>query len=100
VWAIVALGAVALMIGFATAPTRGRSDAAAVADQIKPELERQLQEQATDATVTVTDVTCVGGSSSGGTCLADVSDSLGNEQHVSISYTVDASTGEMIWHTD
>lgn len=100
IWAIAAIGAIGLTIGVATAPASGLADAASIADQIRPELERQLQAQITDATVSVSDVSCVAESSSGGTCLAEVSDSLGNQERVSITYSQDSTTGQMIWHTD
>jgi hypothetical protein len=77
-----------------------RIDTGVVESSITPELERQLQDQTPDATVTVDSVSCVAPGGAGGSCVADVSDNLGNTSNVSITFTVDSSTGDMVWHTD
>lgn len=99
VWAVVAVGAIALTIGLVSASGSGSVDTAAVADRIRPDLESQLQDQVPDAAVTVDGVRCVSADSSGGTCLADVSDSLGNTSKLSITYTVDSGTGQVLWQS-
>jgi TM2 domain-containing membrane protein YozV/RNA polymerase subunit RPABC4/transcription elongation factor Spt4 len=75
-------------------------DTAAVEGEIRPELERQLQAGVPDATVTVDSVDCVAASAEAGSCIAAVSDSLGNDTSVGINFTVDANSGEFIWKTD
>ena len=107
-WAIAGLAAAALTVGIAIDSSSGggalggggKVDTGALEDQIKPELQRQLRVNTTDDSVSVDNITCIGGSGLSGTCLADVSDSTGASDHVSISYSVDPDTGDAIWHTD
>ena len=78
----------------------GQVDTAEVASSIRPELERQMQEQVPDATVSVQSIDCVAASDSGGSCIAKLNYDLGNSQTVSISFTVDRDTGEFVWTTE
>lgn len=98
IWAVTAVAAIAFAIGMAQ--WGSGAETSSIADQIKPDLESQLQSQVVDAEVIVGAVSCVSASSGGGSCLADVSDSLGNQQKVSIDYTVDSTTGETLWQTN
>ena len=55
----------------------GRIDTGQVESSIRPELERQLQVQVPDATISVDDVSCVASGTDGGSCVASVSDIAG-----------------------
>jgi hypothetical protein len=67
-----------------------------VEGQIKPQLTDQVQAQVPDAVVSVDSVDC--STPDNGTCTAAVSDSLGNQETLSIAYVVlDPSTGLFQW---
>lgn len=100
-WGALGLGATILIVGMIHVGSEpGGSDTGKVEAAIQPELERQLQARVPDATVTVESVDCVSADDTGGTCLAKVRDDLGNDERLSISYTVDTSSGDVLWQTD
>jgi hypothetical protein len=98
IWAVVLVAAVVLTVGIAigSSGASGASNTGDIEGQIKPDLERQLQDRLSDPSLTVDSVSCVNDSASGGTCLAAVSDATGSD-NVSITYSVDASSGDMLW---
>ena len=108
-WAALGVAVTVLIIGLAADPGggstgglagSGRLDPDEVEASISPELQRQLQDRVPDGVVSVDSVDCVAADERGGSCLAAVSDSLGNDTTVSITFTVDRTSGEMLWHTD
>jgi hypothetical protein len=67
------------------------------ADQIKPDLQRQLRETTGDHSIVVGSVDCVITSRTAGKCIARASDSTGEETSIGISLDIDPDTGRYIW---
>jgi hypothetical protein len=92
------VGVAVLVLGVAVSQTGAAIDTDSIEGQIAPELERQLQDQVPDATVSVTSVSCIAETGRHGTCIADVDDDLGQTEHVPIDFSVNGS-GDALWHT-
>jgi hypothetical protein len=68
----------------------------AIAEQVKPNLQRAIQAKVTDATVTVKTVDCLARTDTTGSCSVYVVDSLGNKRTFPLDYRV-ASAGNVRW---
>lgn len=84
---------IALTLAFAGC---GGLTTAEMAKTIKPDLQKQLRDQADDQSLKVVSVDCVKQSKGEATCIAAVSSKSG-DQKVSIGVAIDPKTDDAIW---
>jgi hypothetical protein len=77
--------------------SHSRVSPAEAADQIKPDLQRQLRRNLGDDSIVVDSVDCVITSRTAGKCIAQASDSTGEKTSIGLSLDIDPDTGRYIW---